>query len=106
MEWEHMEKHDTESTPMKAVLEELDNLRSTVHETMQRYQTRLETEIDGVRSKVESVQEKKRLSHAKMHDLRDMLTVLRTTRVEKGRRKDLKKLDGVVDDLRMLTEDW
>lgn len=101
-----MEKHDTESTPMKAVLEELDNLRSTVHETMQRYQTRLETEIDGVRSKVESVQEKKRLSHAKMHDLRDMLTVLRTTRVEKGRRKDLKKLDGVVDDLRMLTEDW
>ena len=101
-----MEKHDTESTPMKAVLEELDNLRSTVHETMQRYQTRLETEIDGVRSKVESVQENKRLSHAKMHDLRDMLTVLRTTRVEKGRRKDLKKLDGVVDDLRMLTEDW
>lgn len=103
-----MEKHDTESSPMKAVLEELEILQVTMREAMQSYQSRLEAGIGEVRGKVETVQEMKKLSHAKMHDMRDMLTVLRTTRVkvDKGRRKDLKKIDGVVGDLKMLTENW
>jgi len=103
-----MEKHDTESTPMKAVLEELDHFEANFRETLQSYATRLETEIAEVREKITAATRKKKISHTRLHEVRDMLTVLRTTqvKVDKGRRKDLKKMDGVVGDLKMLTENW
>ena len=44
----------------------------------------------------------------KIRDLRDMLTLLRHRQLkpDKGRRKDLKKIESVVDDLAMLIENW
>ena len=43
-----------------------------------------------------------------IHDLRDMLTLLRTLDVkpEVGRRKELKKIESLVEDLRLLSERW
>ncbi len=43
-----------------------------------------------------------------IHDLRDMLTVLRTLEIKPaaGRRRDLKKIEAAVEDLRMLVERW
>jgi len=50
----------------------------------------------------------KKVPPAKMRDLRDMLTLLRkfSIKPEKGRRKDLKKIDALVGDLTMLIEQW
>jgi len=50
----------------------------------------------------------KKIPAAKMRDLRDMLTLLRkfSIKPEKGRRKDLKKIDALVGDLTMLIEQW
>ena len=47
-------------------------------------------------------------AHSEIHDLRDMLTLLRTLDVkpEAGRRKDLKKIESLVEDLRALSERW
>ena len=48
------------------------------------------------------------LPNSEIHDLRDMLTLLRTLEVkpEAGRRKDLKKIETLVEDLRLLSERW
>ncbi len=47
-------------------------------------------------------------SQSEIADLRDMLTLLRTLEVkpEAGRRKDLKKIESLVEDLRVLSERW
>ena len=44
----------------------------------------------------------------KNRDIRDMLTLLRNAGIkpEKGRRKDLKKLDSISEDLTMMVQDW
>ena len=46
--------------------------------------------------------------NSEIPDLRDMLTLLRTLEVkpEAGRRKDLKKIESLVEDLRLLSERW
>ena len=43
-----------------------------------------------------------------LYDLRDMTTLLRTLDVKPlaGRRKDLKKIESLVDELRLLVERW
>jgi len=93
---------------MKAVLEELDNLQKLFREALEKYAQRLEQEIGAVRAKVEKEQGKKRVSNSRLHELRDMLTLLHQaqSKVDKGRRKDLKKIDGIVGDLSMLSEKW
>lgn len=103
-----MEKEVTESSPLNSVTDELDQLQAALRATLESYALRLETEINEVRAKVEFEKEKKKVSHAKMHDVRDMLTLLRNSPVkaDKGRRKDLKKIDSIIGDLKMLTENW
>ena len=46
--------------------------------------------------------------NSEIPDLRDMLTLLRTLEVkpEAGRRKDLKKIESLVEELRLLSERW
>lgn len=103
-----VEVDGTEASPMKAVTEELDSLRTAFRETLAGYAARIENEISRVQSKVEAEMGRKKVSGAKLKDLRDMLTLLRRTQVksEKGRRKDLKKIDAMVEDLLMLIESW
>ena len=50
----------------------------------------------------------RREPNSEIHDLRDMLTLLRTLEVkpEAGRRKDLKKIESLVEDLRQLSARW
>lgn len=45
---------------------------------------------------------------AQLHDLRDMLTLLRTMQIkpQEGRRKDLKKIETIISDLVLLTAGW
>jgi len=94
---------------MKSVVEELESLRSDFKAALESYSTRIESEISAIRAAVEkeSVGEDAP-SGAKMRDLRDMLTLLRKFQIkpEKGRRKDLKKLDALVGDLTLLIETW
>ncbi len=93
---------------MKSVLEELDNLEKLFRETLEKYAARIEGEIALIRDKVVNEQGKKKVPNTRIHELRDMLTLLHQaqSKVDKGRRKDLKKIDGVIDDLTMLSEKW
>ena len=103
-----MKSDGTEASPTKAVVSELQDLRAELREAVKSYGTRLESEIDRVRVKVEAGGTAKSLSSARMRDLRDMLTLLRHRQIkaDKGRRKDLKKIEAVVGDLAMLIENW
>ena len=105
---QHMEDSDSEAGPFKSLTDELEILRVTVRATLESYAAKMEEEILQVQNSIQKEAGKKKISSAKMHDMRDMLTLLRNTSIksDKGRRKDLKKLDAVIGDLTMLTENW
>lgn len=101
-----MKVDGTEASPMKAVSQELDTLKVLLREALAAYTARLEEDISLIQAKV-NVPEKK-VSSAKIRDLRDMLTLLRRSPIkpDKARRKDLKKIESLIEDLQMLSESW
>ena len=103
-----MSNNIAEASPTKAVVAELENLRLELRNEAARYVTRLDSEIERVRLAVEAGSSAKSLSSQRIRDLRDMLTILRQgqTKGDKGRRKNLKKIESVVGDLGMLIEKW
>jgi DNA repair exonuclease SbcCD ATPase subunit len=97
-----------EASPMKSAAEELELLRKTLRRCVDAYTTRLETQISEVRNRIlEHVSEQK-IPQTRIRDLRDILTLCRTleVRADKARRKDLKKIEGVIDELQVLVKDW
>jgi len=103
-----MKEPTSDASPMKSVVEELETLRSDFRASLNSYATRIESEITTIRAAVEKDGKKVKVSSARIRDLRDMLTLLRKFQIkpEKGRRKDLKKLDSLVGDLTLLIESW
>ena len=116
-----------EASPFKSVTEELDALRKTFRVACRHYAERVDMEIIRLRERVAASGEAYREDNAakaaagprgrardrssagfQFGDLRDMLTVLRTLEVKPGagRRRDLKKIEAAVDDLRLLIEHW
>lgn len=97
-----------EASPVKAVVEELETLQAAFHGTLESYTARIDAEITVIRETVQTKAGKNKISSARLRDLRDMLTLLRNSsfKTEKGRRKDLKKIDNILEDLAMLTENW
>jgi ADP-heptose:LPS heptosyltransferase len=103
-----MEPNPPDASPVKSVIEELDGLRSEFRSALMAYASRIEEEIGLVQKSVGGLANRKKIPPARLHDLRDMLTLLRkfSIKPEKGRRKDLKKIDALVGDLTMLIEPW
>ncbi len=101
-----MKSDGSEASPSKAVVSELQDLRAELREAASSYAARLDAEIERVRAAVESSAGD--AAGSKVRDLRDMLTLLRhrQIRADKGRRKELKKIESVIGDLAMLIENW
>ena len=116
-----------EASPFKSAVEELDALRKTFRVAAREYAERVDMEINRLRERVAAAGEVyqahdkakaaegtrgratvKYDANSQFHDLRDMLTVLRTLEVKPaaGRRRDLKKIEATVEDLRVLIERW
>ena len=125
-----------EASPYKSVAQELETLRSAFRLACRQYTERVEMEIIRVREQVVNAgltaaekektdlarpvgagrsgrtgvaaQSKAENALSQVHDLRDMLTLLRTMQVKpyEGRRKDLKKIETVISDLALLTAGW
>ena len=122
------EPPSVEASPYKSAAEELDALRKTFRVAVRHYSERVDMEIIRLRERIaqagEAFQENDKVKAAagprgrpaagrsetgsQIHDLRDMLTVLRTLEVKPaaGKRRDLKKIESAVDELRMLIERW
>lgn len=103
-----MDSTGPDASPFKAVSEELDGLRAEFRSALETYAARIEEEIATVHQAITAQSAKKKIPSARLRDLRDMLTLLRkfSIKPEKGRRKDLKKIDALVGDLTMLIEHW
>ena len=114
-----------QASPYKSAAEELDALRKTFRAACQHYAKRIDMEIIRLRERVAGAGEqrmaddKKRVegrsgaratgaANGQLYDLRDMTTLLRTLEVKPlaGRRKDLKKVESLVDELRQMIERW
>ncbi len=123
-----------EASPYKSVAQELETLRGMFRLACRQYSERVETEIIRVREQVvaagalaaerekglsgkagagpsgrrPSSKNGKAATLSQVHDLRDMLTLLRTMQIrpQEGRRKDLKKIESIISDLELLTAGW
>jgi hypothetical protein len=95
-------------SPLSVLAEELAFLRNTVQETAQRYAGRIESDIARLHTIVLDQAERKRLSSARIRDARDMTTLIRMLDVkpEKGRRRDLKKIETLIGEMQRIAEEW
>jgi hypothetical protein len=87
-------------------VDDLGKLRRTLRKTARAYARRLDHEIDSVMEWARSIYANGKISQSRIRDLGDMSTLVRKVEAkpEKGRRKDLKKIDSVVRDLRFFVE--
>ena len=103
-------------SPAKPVLEELHTLRRVFDNVVAGYAARIHRELDEVTAAVKALEFDEEGTPRKnadapsdqLRDLRDMLSLMRNLQVrpEKGRRKDLKKIDSTIGDLQLLIEHW
>jgi len=92
------------ASPVTMLGDEMLQLRRDLRLTIKAYARELE---NGLRSSVEVVQAlgpAESLSREQLHGLRDATLLLRKRKLkpEKGRRKDLRKIDFLIEDLQML----
>jgi hypothetical protein len=95
--------------PFKTVTEELTFLRKTFRDLVGAYSSQLEAEIAHLQAAVEQDgNSKKKLPGSRASDLRDMLMLLRSLEVKpaKGKRRDLKKVENLVEELRTIADRW
>ncbi|HSI12799.1 MAG TPA: hypothetical protein VK961_12190 [Chthoniobacter sp.] len=95
--------------PFKTVAEELNFLRKTFRDLAAAYTSQLESSIAHLHAAVQQDGDsKKKLPASRVSDLRDMLMLLRSLDVKpaKGKRRDLKKVESLVEELQMIVDRW
>lgn len=95
--------------PLKPVAEELAFLRKSFKELVAAYATQIEADIAQLQMAVTAESTaKKKYPASRVLDLRDMLMMLRNFDVKpaKGRRRDLKKVENLVEELQTIVERW
>jgi hypothetical protein len=97
-----------EVSPMKSLAEELAFVRKSFRESIEVYSTRVETQLTQIRDAVLEQTKNPNLPPAQIRDLRDMITLCRTLdlKPEKGRRKDFKKIDTLLEELHLMIKAW
>jgi hypothetical protein len=95
-------------SPMKSLAEELEFVRKSFRESIQTYSGRVESQLTQIRNTVLAQTKNPHLPPAQIRDLRDMITLCRTLdlKPEKGRRKDLKKIDSLLEELHLMIQGW
>lgn len=95
-----------DASPTKSLIEDLGKLRQTLRKTVRAYTRRLDEEIIAIVEWTRQIGEESKGGQAHARDIGDMLTLVRKVdaKADKGRRKDLKKIDSVVSDLRFFVE--
>jgi hypothetical protein len=102
----HKSDNHIDASPAKSLVEDLRKLREILRKTARAYTRRLDQEIGSVIEWAHSNSIDGRMSQSRIRDIGDMLTLVRKVEAkpDKGRRKDLKKIDSVVSDLRFFVE--
>ena len=86
--------------------DELDAVRRDLRRTIRAYAARLELELSESIAAVTRYKRVEDLSRERLHDIRDLTIMMRKRKLkpEKGRRKDVRKLDSLIRDLHSITQ--
>jgi hypothetical protein len=97
-------KKQRETTPVTMLAGELAILRRDLRATIRAYAARLEIDLAESMAAVSS-KRAEALSREQLHDIRDLTIMVRKRKLkpEKGRRKDLRKIDSLIHDLHSIT---
>jgi hypothetical protein len=92
------------TSPARLLESELEKLRQDLRATVRAYAARLEIGLAESRAALESDKPAEELSRERLHQLRDLTILVRKRKLkpEKGRRKDLRKIDSLIEDLQLL----
>jgi hypothetical protein len=92
------------TSPAKVLERELEKLRQDLRATVRAYAARLEINLAESRAALGSLKPAEELSRERLNQLRDLMIHVRKRKLkpEKGRRKDLRKIDSLIEDLKLL----
>ena len=95
------------TSPVKVLETELEKLRQDLRATVRAYAARLEINLAESRAVLGSLKPAEELSRERLNELRDLMIHVRKRKLkpEKGRRKDLRKIDSLIEDLQLLMPD-
>ena len=85
--------------------EEVAALRRDLRATVRAYAARLEIDLAESTASIASTKVAETLSRERLHEIRDLTIMVRKRKLkpEKGRRKDLRKIDSIIRDLHSIT---
>ena len=91
--------------PVKLLVAEIVDLRRELRTTLRTYSARLETALASASKKIAAYGEGEKLSRDRLSEIRDLTIMLRKRKLkpEKGRRKDLRKIDLLIDEVYLAT---
>jgi len=100
-------KGKDETSPVRHLQLELQELRRELRTTARVYAKRLEHELILTTAALDRYAPAEKLNREQLHRVRDFAIMVRQRRLrpEKGRRKDLRKIEGLISDLRPLVDD-
>ena len=93
-----------EVSPVTMLTDELDSVRRDLRRTIRAYAARLELDLAQSIAAVARYKRGEDLSRERLHDIRDLTIMMRKRKLkpEKGRRKDVRKLDSLIRDLQSI----
>jgi hypothetical protein len=93
-----------ETSPVTVLETELARLRRDLRTTLRAYAARLEVNLAESRAALGSLKPVEELSRERLNEIRDLMIHVRKRKLkpEKGRRRDLRKIDSLIEDLRLL----
>src|SRR5437667_5566108 len=94
-----------EVSPVTMLTDELDAVRRDLRRTIRAYAVRLELDLAESIAEVTRYKRAEDLSRERLHDIRDLTIMMRKRKLkpEKGRRKDVRKLDSLIRDLQSIS---
>jgi hypothetical protein len=97
-------KAPREVSPVTMLTDELDSVRRDLRRTIRAYAARLELDLAESTAAVTRYKRGEDLSRERLHDIRDLTIMMRKRKLkpEKGRRKDVRKLDSLIHDLQSI----
>ena len=97
-----------DALPVKATLDELKSLRADFRELMGHYTAAIEGQLAQLVIGITAVTAAKKIPAERLNDLRDVIMFIRDLKIKpaKGRRRDLKKIESVIEELRRIAERW
>jgi hypothetical protein len=96
-----LRRRPRESSPVTMLESELQALHRDLRTTAKAYITRLENDLLVCLATLRSYGPVEHISREMLHEVRDLTIVVRNRKLkpEKGRRKDLRKIDSLIVDL-------